>query len=123
MHFQRSATFAATLALAGCATAPELIQPSYVSPVTYESWTCQQLSEEGHRLLSAYSVAAQRQHQAQTGDAVGVVLVGLPIASMTGQNIAPEIARLKGEHHAIYQAAIRKNCPRSGVPAETASVR
>lgn len=108
-------------ALAGCAAAPESIPPSYISPVAYQNWTCDQLSEESHRLAGAYTVAASRQNQAQTGDAVGVILLGLPVASMSGQNIAPEIGRLKGEHEAISRAALHKGC-NGGPPTTTASI-
>jgi hypothetical protein len=34
----------------------------------------------------------------------------LPVSSLSGDNIAPEIARLKGEEEAIRKAMIRKNC-------------
>lgn len=105
--------------IAACAAAPNDIPPSYVSPVHYQNWTCGQLAAEGHRLIAAFTQAASRQEQARTNDAVGVLLVGLPVGSMSGQNIAPEIGRLKGEHEAIHRAAIEKNC----TVTETASVR
>ncbi len=60
--------------------------------------------------MSANANAANLQNQARTGDTVGVLLIGLPMASMTGQNVAPEVARLKGEHEAVYKAAIEKGC-------------
>lgn len=116
------------LLCAGCAASPESIPPAYVSPVTYQSWNCKQLGEEAQRLSAAYSLAAQRQYQAQTGDAVGVILVGLPVSSLSGANIAPEIARLKGEHETVYKTAVTKGCAvqpvgkPAVVPATTASV-
>jgi len=108
-----------TLGCSGCAVAPEFIPPSYVSPFTYQNWSCEQLAEESHRLVSAYATAAARQQQAHTGDAVGVLLLGLPVSSMSGQNIAPEIGRLKGEHEALARVAIHKGCPMEA-PTETA---
>jgi len=39
-----------------------------------------------------------------------VVLIGLPVASLSGDNIAPEIARLKGEQEAVQKAKLRQGC-------------
>lgn len=41
---------------------------------------------------------------------VGVILIGLPVPSMSGDNIAPEIARLKGEQEAFRKAMALKEC-------------
>ena len=89
----------AAVALLGCACAksPESISPSYISDVGYQSWSCQQLGEEQQRLGQALAVASQQQEKARTNDTVGVILLGLPVSSLSGDNIAPEIARLKGE--------------------------
>ena len=40
----------------------------------------------------------------------GVILLGLPLASMSGENIAPQIAALKGEQEAVGQAMQFGNC-------------
>ena len=98
------------VALAGCAASPETIAPSYVSEVGYRSWTCKDLSEETVRLSAALSRTSQLQENARTGDTVGVLLLGLPTASMSGQNVAPEVARLKGEAEAVRKASIGKRC-------------
>lgn len=98
------------LALAGCATAPENITSSYVSPMLYRNWTCEQMAEEGHRLIAAYQTVAVKQNQAVMGDAFGVIMIGLPISSMTGNNVAPEVAKVKGEHEALMLAAREKGC-------------
>jgi hypothetical protein len=96
--------------LAGCAQKAESIQPSYVSPVGYESYTCKQLGQESARVESALATASQQQNKARTGDVVGVLLIGLPTSSMSGEAIAPEVAKLKGEKSALQQVAITKNC-------------
>lgn len=106
----------AALALGACAASPKDIPPSYVSPVTYQGWTCDQLAAEGHRLAAATATASQRQEQARTNDTVGVLLLGLPVGSMSGQNIAPEVGRLKGEHQALFRSAIEKRCPGTDSP-------
>lgn len=101
---------AIALAVAGCATRPENIQPAYVTTVTYQTWTCQQLGEEDARLNAAYATAAVAQNHARSNDTVGVLLLGLPVASLSGENIAPQIASLKGQQDAVHQTEILKNC-------------
>lgn len=107
---RRHVAVAVALLMAGCAAAPETIQASYVSEVTYQHWTCQQLAEETLRLNAAYANAAKQQNQARGNDIAGVILIGLPVSSMSGGNVAPEIARLKGEQEAVRKAMITKNC-------------
>jgi len=106
----------AAFAVAGCAKAPESISASYVSEVGYLNWTCEQLAMEVTRMSAAYSTAAQQQEKARTNDVVGVILIGLPVSSMSGDNIAPEIARLKGEQEAIRKAMIAKQCAPETIP-------
>jgi len=109
----------AALFIASCAKAPESISASYISDVGYQQYTCDQLGSEAGRLSSALATASAQQEKARTNDAVGVILIGLPVSSMSGDNIAPEIARLKGEQDAVRRAAMIKRCPSSGaLPAQ-----
>ena len=119
MAIGRNTTILVVGALGACAASPESIPPSYISPVVFQNWTCEQLSAEGYRLAAATAQASSRQEQAVTNDTVGVLLLGLPLGSMSGQNIAPELGKLKGEHEAVYRVAVEKKCP----VAETSSIR
>jgi hypothetical protein len=98
------------VALASCAQSPESVQPAYASEVPYETWTCEQLGQEGANLSAALSQASKQQEDARTGDTVGVIFLGLPVSSMSGSNVAPEIARLKGQINAVRVVGIKKNC-------------
>lgn len=102
----------ATALATGCASRPDAIAPSYVSTVPYESWNCQQLVDETVRLQQAYAVAAGQQDQAANNDVMGVLLLGIPVSSLGGQNIAPQVANLKGQQQAVAQVMSRKNCGR-----------
>jgi hypothetical protein len=102
---------------AACAPTPESIQPAYVSEVPFQSWTCQQLGEEQLRLSSALASASGQQNTARSNDVAGVILLGLPIGSMSGQSIAPQIARYKGEQEAVHRAIIRNQCTEVARPA------
>lgn len=97
--------------ISACAPAPESIQAAYVSETPYRSWTCDQLGEELAKLDQALAVASQQQNTARTNDTVGIILIGLPVGSMSGQSIAPQIALYKGQHEAVRKASIRNGCP------------
>jgi hypothetical protein len=105
----------------GCAKSPESISPAYVSEVGYQSWSCNQLADESGRLSTALATASVQQENARTNDTVGVILIGLPVSSLSGDNIAPEIARLKGESEAVRKVLASKSCANKA-PLTTASV-
>ena len=86
------------------------MRPAYVSPVAYDSWNCHSLGEEQARLQAALTAASSQQYQTRSNDVAGWVFIGLPVGSMSGGNVAPEIANYKGQIEAVQQAMIRKNC-------------
>lgn len=104
--------FIATSALltASCAKDPDSIAPSYISNVAYQSYTCEQLTQEQAHLSRALTTASAQQKNARTNDMVGVALIGLPVSSLSGDNIAPEIARLKGEQEAVRKEMSLRPC-------------
>lgn len=114
------AAVALALPLAACAKGPESISPSYISEVGYLNYTCEQLATETTRMSAAYATAAKQQENARTNDVVGVLLIGLPVSSLSGDNIAPEIARLKGEQEAIRKAMVVKQCSPAMAPQPVA---
>jgi starvation-inducible outer membrane lipoprotein len=103
---------ASGMMLASCAQAPEEVRAAYTSSVAYESWTCKQLGEEQARLQGALTSASAQQSQTRANDVAGWVFLGMPVASMSGGNVAPEIANYKGQIEAVQQTMIRKNCSR-----------
>lgn len=98
------------LLLAACAATPESIGPAYVSEVTYQSWSCTQLGEESGRLNAAYATASEQQNRARSNDTVGVIFLGLPVASLSGGNVAAQIASIKGQQDAVNRSMTLKNC-------------
>ena len=103
------------ITVSGCATSPDRIAASYVSPTLYLNLTCTQLREEAIRVSAraAQATGAQSQQVTQDAVAMGVGLIlfwpALFFIGGGGTNEA-EIARLKGEMEAIEQASIQKNC-------------
>ena len=100
----------ALLLAAGCAQKPDAIAPAYVTPTLYESFSCKQLAAEEERLNQAYMTASGQQEQARKNDIAGVILLGLPVSSLSGGNVAPQIANLKGQKDAVRSTMIKKSC-------------
>ena len=62
------------IALGGCATASKDVSMSYVSPLQYQSFDCDQLAAENQRLQSRVNQLAGRLDEAASNDkAIGVV--------------------------------------------------
>ena len=108
-------TLGVALLLAGCATAPKDIAPTYVSPVLYQNLTCDQLRAEASRVSQQAALASGQQSAQQGKDAaavaVGVVLFWPALFFVGGDKAnAANIANLKGQMEAIEAANTAKNC-------------
>lgn len=103
------------VALGGCASSSKEIQATYVSPVQYQSYTCQQLTLEAQALSTRASQISGVQDEKRTSDAVATaaaVIIFWPAAFLVrgdGQTAA-ELANLKGQMQAVEQASIQKKC-------------
>src|SRR6516165_10176852 len=103
------------VSLAGCASKSADVAPAYISPWTYQSFTCQQLAAEAQRVSAAAAAASGQQDSQATKDAVATtvgVIVFWPTLFLIGgdkQNAA-QLANLKGQMDAIEQGSIQKNC-------------
>ncbi len=110
-----SCILAASFAVVGCAKGPDSISATYVSPIAYQHYSCDQISAEATRLShKAQELAGVQQKKAQ-GDAVamgvGLVLFWPALFMIKGNDEkAGELARVRGEMEAIQQAAIQQNC-------------
>jgi len=107
-------TAAATLALAGCATAPEQIAAAYVSPVAFSGQTCGQLNAQAQQLNARLASATGQQTQQANNDAamtaVALVLFWPAAFWIGGNDQGPAIAQMRGEAQAIQSAAIARGC-------------
>ena len=103
------------LALAGCASAPDSIKPTDVSPSLYAGQTCSQMRAEAQRIntrLASLTGAQQRKaNNDNTAMAVSLILFWpAAVFLAAGQDHAPEIAQLRGEAAALAQAAGARGC-------------
>jgi hypothetical protein len=103
------------LLLAGCASKSSDVTATYVSPVTYSNYTCQQLGLEAQAVAARAAALSGAQDDQRTRDqvATGVAIVVFwPAAFFVGgdKQTAAELAQMKGQMVAIEQASIQKNC-------------
>lgn len=98
----------------GCATRPEKIKASYVSPLQYQGYSCEQISQELLRVNARIiEVTGQQDKEAdKDAAAVGVgMLCFWPALFFTiGTDKEDELSRLMGEDEAIQNMAAQKNC-------------
>jgi hypothetical protein len=102
-------------ALGGCASSAADITPTYVSPVTYQSFTCPQLGLEAQSISARAAALSGAQDSQRTKDAVATtaaVIIFWPAAFLVGgdKQTAAELAQMKGQLIAVEQASIQKNC-------------
>ena len=106
---------AATLALAGCATSPDQITASSVSPTLYSGMTCPQMRAEAQRINARLATVTGAQESRANRDtamvAVGTLLFWPSLFFVgQGQDHAAEIAQLRGEAEALAHAARARGC-------------
>lgn len=115
MKSQIAMSAALALTVAGCASSAKEIPASYVSPLTYQHFTCEQLQMEAQRISARAAEISGVQDQKASSDAVkmgvGLVLFWPTLFFIKGDGTtAAEVGRLKGEMDAIEQMSIQKNC-------------
>ena len=102
-------------ALGGCASSSADITPTYISPVTYQSFTCQQLALEAQSISTRAAALSGTQDSQRTKDGVvtaAAIVIFWPAAFFVGgdKQTAAELAQMKGQMVAVEQASIAKNC-------------
>ena len=101
--------------LAACASSPDKVSASYVSPLQYGSYDCDQIRAEMTRVSARVKeVAGAQQRQArndQIAVGVGLVLFWPALFFLMSDDQKEELARMKGEYDALESAAIQKKCP------------
>ncbi|MGZ9098404.1 MAG: hypothetical protein ACXW3O_01755 [Brevundimonas sp.] len=109
-----AAALCASLALASCASNPDDISATYISPMTYNSMNCSQLEAELIRVGNRVNVVTGRQRSQASNDAlvmgVGLVLFWPALFFLKGNGGATELGQLKGEYDALHVNATEKQC-------------
>ena len=102
-------------ALGGCASSASDIAPSYVSPVAYQSYTCQQLALEAQSISTRAATLSGAQDSQRTKDGfatTAAVIIFWPAAFFVGgdKQTAAELANMKGQMIAVEQASNARKC-------------
>jgi len=98
------------LAVSSCAKRPDAIVPVDVPMAAYSNLDCQALAREYLKEQASLSAVSKQQHDAATGDAVGVFLVGVPMSSTFGGDKEGQVAVAKGKVNAIEANMKAKSC-------------
>ena len=114
----RGAVSAITLSsmfLAGCASSSGDISAAYISPLVYNSYSCDQLAAEMQRIVARVRQVSGTVDENSTNDkiamGVGLILFWPALFMLKGNGAdQQELSELKGEYDAVNQAAIRNNC-------------
>jgi hypothetical protein len=91
-----AAPLAALAILAACAQSPDSIAPVSMAGA-FDGLSCaaaRQLLAAETPILAALE---DQQRGAVAGDAIGVFLIGVPVSSLTGGNVAGDIAASRGK--------------------------
>lgn len=109
------ALFVATALATSCASSPNSITPQYVSPMMYQSYTCQQIGLELQRIGARVTEVTGQQQRAANNDAlamgVGLVIFWPALFFLANDNDKrEELSRLRGEYDALQQAANLRSC-------------
>ena len=106
----------AAIALAGCASSPDQMQTSYVSPLQYKDYDCDQVSLElervSRRANELYGSLKKTADNDAAQMAVGMILFWPALFFVEGGDgpEAAEYSRLKGERDALEKIAVQKKC-------------
>jgi hypothetical protein len=106
---------ALSASLSGCAKSASEVQPMYVSPLQYQTFTCPQLAAEAQRISRRVAEVSGVQDNKAESDAVATgvaIVVFWPAAFLIGgdDHNTAELARLKGEFETIEKVSIEKKC-------------
>ena len=120
-YVQRGLAAAAlAVALSGCAASPESIKPAAIPTSEYAYLNCAQLASFKVTLTNAYQKVADEEDTARNLDAATVFTLGVPIGSMTHQNVPYQIWDLKGRIVAVEKLQVQDKCsaPQSQVASQ-----
>ncbi len=111
--------------VSSCATPPDKIAPSYVSPLQYSGCDCDQIKQEliriNRKVMEVTGVQERTANKDAVAMGVGLVIFWPALFFLAGgDNRKEELARLKGEYDCLESLAIQKKCD---IAAELQEVR
>jgi outer membrane murein-binding lipoprotein Lpp len=106
---------AITTILAGCATAGKDVAATYVSPIQFSNYDCDQLRQELVRINGRVGQLTGRLDEAASNDkaiaTASILFFPLALFAVGGtKQQEAELSRLKGEYDALQTASAGKKC-------------
>ena len=87
--------------LAACAQSPDAIAPAILPAGSYDALTCDAAMTERLILATSIDTLSRQQRDAVAGDALGVLIFGVPLSSLSGGDKAGLLAVEKGKALAL----------------------
>lgn len=99
-------------ALSGCASDPDKISAAFVSPITYDNYTCDQIASDLSTIEPRLGEAIDAQRNQRHNDMVSGALIGITPTMLNGdEGREATIADLKGKQQALRSEGAQKGCP------------
>jgi outer membrane murein-binding lipoprotein Lpp len=98
------------LIISGCASSSKDLTPTYVSPLQYQTYNCEQLAAEEQRLRVRVSELSGRIDDKADRDKLLVVIPYAVWFVGGNKEQEAEFSRLSGELDALQQGGILRNC-------------
>jgi len=114
-----AASIAALSILSGCASRASGVAPLSVDASEYYHLSCSEAKSELDIARQKEAALSKKQNNAATGDAVGVLLLFVPVGSVLGADVEGELALAKGQSRAL-EASVQKQCREEAAMAEAA---
>ena len=100
----------ALIVVMGCAKPPSDIEPRATSDIIFLHFNCQELADLAVDTKLAIEREWEQQQTAAEIDTAGMMLILVPLASLTGNDIEHSLAQYLGEAAAIERVWTRKRC-------------
>lgn len=91
-----AATFALLASVAACAKGPDAIAPVSMHGA-FAAVPCTDARAQLMQERQTLAALEAKQRSAAAGDAVGVFLIGVPVSSLTGNDVSGQIGATKGK--------------------------
>lgn len=120
----KATLISSVLLIVGCASHPDKIKASHVSPEKYQEYDCKQIESElteiDQRTTALYQTLKQKRNNDSTQTAFGMIFFWPALLFLEGGDgvEAMEYAQLQGDYEALRQNATKKDCAYKGKSPE-----
>ena len=109
-QFFRAVLCGCAVLVSACAKQPEAVAPAHFDHRPMMQFSCASLRQKEQEGMVAVESFSAKQKAAADNDALGVFLLGLPLASMSGNDPETQLSIAKGQLNAVRLAKAEKGC-------------